>query len=90
MKPRTLSQMQHLPTAYEVAINGDVVGYTARKTKQALLAFARDNASKILSQIPDDMDPPAEYTKGKWSFGSVAVYFTGRTEREAATEMGLR
>ena len=86
--PRTLTQMQNRPTAWEVEIDGEVVAYIARKTKSALLDVARQNAKKIIAKLGED-DPIPVYTKGKWRFGPVCVKFTGRTERDAASAMGM-
>ena len=86
--PRTLTQMQNRPTSYEVAIEGEVVAYTAKKTKGALLDIAQKNGQKILDQL-GDWDGEAVYRKGKWIFGPVTIAFTGRTEREAASAAGL-
>ena len=88
--PRTLTEMQNYPTAYEVSVGGQVVAYTAQKTKKALLRIAQLNGEAILANFPDEEDIPASYSKAAgWTFGHIAVKFTGRTEREAASVLSL-
>ena len=86
--PRTLIEMQNYPTAYEVAINDRVVTYSARKTKRALLEIAQQHGQEILGML-GDWDGEAIYKNGRWMFGPVTVRFTGRTERDAASALGL-
>ena len=81
------------PTRYEVAVytkGGRKVkslGLSVRKTKAALLDFARDNGEFILSLIPED-EQDLEWTYNVDSgvcFGlGVFVAFTGLTERDLA------
>ena len=87
-KPRTMTEMMNRPTAWEVSIDGQVVAYIARNTKSALLDVARQNAKAIIAKL-GDADPEPVYTKGKWQFGPVCVKFTGRTERDAASALGM-
>jgi hypothetical protein len=89
----TLAALAHgsthnLPTAYEVAvaINGALVlaGYTARKTKAALLATAMDNDAvrqQMIDALPADDDSCPSYSRAfGWAMGGcIRVYFTGGT-----------
>ena len=91
--PRSLTQMQRYGTSYEVAVtaNGTTqrLAFTARQTKSNLLQIAQNNGDLIIS-LMGDWDGEATYIKAAgWTFGPVRVYFTGRTEREVANEMGL-
>lgn len=92
-KPRTLAQMQHCGTAYEVALTYKgqtvVLGYTARKSQHGLLNVAR--AAKVADMIDAaDLDAGCGYfSKTGWHFGSARVAFTGRTERDAASALAL-
>lgn len=86
--PRTLEQMQHYATRYEVAIEIDgestVVGYTVRKTRGMLVMYAQDYMDRLLTALGDDADNPVKYTKSSLQFSAtVRVYYTGRTERDA-------
>ena len=85
---RTLTQMQNRPTSYEVAINGVPVAYTQRKTKHNLLKIAGEFSDMMLD-LMDDWDGEAVYTNGQWAFGPAIIAFTGRTERDVASEKGL-
>lgn len=92
--PRTLEQMQHYATTYEVVVEtADGTKFTAafmnQKNKHALIAVARDNSETILAAIPDSDDPEWSYTrKSGLSFGPYArVYYTGRTERDVRNSM---
>lgn len=90
--PRTLTEMQRYGTSYEIAMKaGDTVtrlAFTGRPTKATLLKAAQDNVHQIVSRMGDD--PTETYTKANgWTFGAVRVYYTGRTERDVANEMGL-
>lgn len=76
------------PTAYEVAvsINGSLVlaGYTARKTKAALLATAMDNDAvrqQMLNALPPDDDSTPSYSRASgWTMGGcIRIHFTGGT-----------
>jgi hypothetical protein len=76
------------PTAYEVAvtINGRLVvaGFTARKTKAALLATAMDNDAvrqQMLDSLPADDDSTPSYDRAfGWALsGRIRVRFTGGT-----------
>jgi hypothetical protein len=76
------------PTAYEVAvtINGRLVvaGFTARKTKAALLATAMDNDAvrqQMLDSLPADDDSTPSYDRAfGWALsGRIRVHFTGGT-----------
>jgi hypothetical protein len=77
------------PTAYEVAvtINGTTLlaGYTARKTKAALIATAMDNNAvrlRMINSLPDnDVSIPAYNRAIGWTMGeSIRIHFTGGTE----------
>ncbi len=90
--PRTLTQMQNYPTSYEVAVtaNGTTthLGFTERTTKIALLRMSQAHGEFIITLLGD--------WKGNWvytkasgvTFGPVRVHFTGKSEREIASEMG--
>lgn len=72
-------------TKYEVILKHSetkrILGYTARRTKSALLKFAQWNASDILALIPD-WDDVATYNKNNgWQFGDVTITFSGATEK---------
>jgi hypothetical protein len=76
------------PTAYEVAvtINGALVlaGYTARKTKAALLATAMDNDAvrqQMIDAVPADDDSSPSYSRAfGWTMGGcIRIHFTGGT-----------
>ncbi len=88
-RPRTLTQMQHRPTAYEVVVTRDNgqetrLAFTERRTKQALLRIAQDNGQQILGML-GDWDGEATYSaKSGWTFGPVTIRFSGRTERDLA------
>ena len=89
--PRTLTQIQHCATSYEVAVtaHGNTVrlGFTERKTRAVLLHMAQANSAAILAQL-NDWDGEAEYSMAQgWVFGPARIHFTGRTERDVASEM---
>lgn len=91
--PRTLTQMQNRLTSYEVAVtaHGNTVplGFTERKTRAVLLNLAQANGAAILAQL-SGWDGDATYSKAQgWTFGPARIHFTGRTERDVASEMGL-
>ncbi len=93
-QPRTLTQMQRYGTSYEVAVTvRDVttrLAFTERRTRASLLNIAQDNGTQILDLIGDAPVGDATYTKiGGWIFGPARVHFTGRTERDVASAMGL-
>ena len=76
------------PTAYEVAvtINGHLIlaGYTARKTKAALLATAMDNDAvrqQMIDALPADDDSTPSYDRAfGWTMsGCIRIHFTGGT-----------
>jgi hypothetical protein len=76
------------PTAYEVAvtINGALVlaGYTARKTKSALLATAMDNDAlrqRMINALPADDDSIPSYSRSfGWTMGGcIRIHYTGGT-----------
>ena len=87
-EPRTLAQMQHRPTSYEVAYTyqGATVrlGFTQRKTKAVLLSMARTGGHVLACLGAWDGEAQYSSTIG-WTFGPVRVHFTGRTERDLAT-----
>ena len=84
--PRTLEQMAHRLTAYEVIArheNGQEMhlAFTARHTKLVLLAIAQSNGNEILEML-GSWDGEVTYAKTTgWTFGPVSVRFSGRTER---------
>ena len=89
--PRTLAQMQHRPTSYEVVARHDDgaetrLAFVGRHTKSVLLHVARQHGSDILAMI-GDWDGAAKYSANQgWVFGPVRVCFSGQTERDLATE----
>ncbi len=91
--PRTLTEMQRYGTSYEIALiaNGyeTRLAFSQRKTRSTLLKVAQANADQVLALV-DDWDGDAAYSSTTgWTFGPARVYFTGRTEREVASAMGL-
>ncbi len=89
--PRTLTQMQHCATSYEVAVtaHGNTIslGFTERKTRRVLLHMAQANGAAILARI-GGWDGEVTYNSAQgWTFGPVRIHFTGRTERDVASEM---
>ncbi len=92
--PRTLTQMQNRATSYEVAVtahcNTTRLGFTERKTRAVLLWMAHTYAGAQMGLLTIcDWDGKAIYSKGQgWVFGPVRIHFTGRTERDVASEMG--
>ena len=90
---RTLTQMQYLPTSYEVAVtaNGFTthLGFTERTTKGTLLTACRHHGKFILTLL-GDWDGDWTYTKATGvTLGPARVHFTGKTERDFANEMNL-
>ncbi|MCB0252147.1 MAG: hypothetical protein KDI55_00275 [Anaerolineae bacterium] len=89
--PRSLEAMARYPTSYEVVLchGADRVclGFTVRRTKAALMGFARANAQMILDRLTEDeLEADWHYSAHNGvSFGSVRVAFSGRTERECAS-----
>ena len=91
--PRTLTEMQRYGTSYEIALTAHGfetrLAFSQRTTKASLLKVAQQNADQVLALL-DDWDGEATYTKEKgWTFGPARVHFTGRTERDVASAMGL-
>ena len=91
--PRILTEMQRYGTSYEIALTANGyetrLGFTERNTKATLLKAAQENADQVLALL-GDWDGDATYTKMKgWTFGPARVHFTGRTERDVASAMGL-
>ena len=90
MAPRTLTQMHRHLTAYEVAVTTNsetrLLGFSERTTKGALLSIARANSDLIL-RLLGRWDGQASYTKATgWTFGPARIHFTGKTEREVASQ----
>ncbi len=90
--PRTLEQMQNYATRYEVAVsvNGEtfVANYMVRKSRDALIAVARDNSEHLLNFINEGEEWKYSRARGLEFNANVRVYFTGRTERDARISMG--
>lgn len=91
--PRTLTQMQNLPTSYEVAVtaNGETthLGFTERHTRGTLLNFVPVHGKFILTLL-GDWDGDWTYAKATGvTLGPARVHFTGKTERDFANEMNL-
>jgi hypothetical protein len=94
---RSLTAMQNLNTAYEVALYVDgkvvkVLGYTARKTNKTLLNYAASNSTLLKSHLTEeelDMEWKNSSKTGlMFANGRVIVRYTGKTERTVASEMG--
>lgn len=88
MQPRTLERLALCRTRYEVELiaggNRRIIGYTARKTQDALYNYARQHGDEILRVLGD----PENVWFAKRDGGivindDVTVRFTGRTERDA-------
>ena len=88
----TISALAHgsshnCSTQYEVmvVINGQskVAGYTARKTKSALISIALDNdsiRSEILAALPaDDNSVPSYNARQGWTLGNTVIRWSGGT-----------
>ena len=92
MIPRTLTQMQHRPTSYEVVAKHEDgqeirLAFTERRTKRCLLHIHQSNGQKILDML-GQWDGIATYSSNSgWIFGPVSIRFSGRTERDLASEM---
>ncbi len=89
--PRTLTQMQHRLTSYEVALtahgNTTSLGFTERKTRAVLLSLVRIHSPEIIALL-GDWTGDATYSNAQgWTFGPTRIHFTGRTERDVASEM---
>ncbi len=95
MKPRTLEQMQHRSTCYEVGlyVSGKQVKtltFAARKTNRSLLEAVWQNGSEIKPILTEE-ELDSDYSVSRFDgvvfhSGRVTVRFTGKTERECATE----
>lgn len=89
--PRTLRAMHLYGTRYEVVARHEDgsehrLGFTAKRTKRALLSIAQANGPMILDWL-GDWDGLATYRKDfGWKFGPVAIAFSGRTERDVANQ----
>ena len=95
-KPRSLKNLQHHQTRYEVAIalnTGEIIiaDFMINKSKKALIVVAKDHANIILPLMPEDDKSEWTYSmKDGLRFSNFArVYFTGRTERDAAVSKGV-
>lgn len=91
--PRTLTQMQRRPTSYEVVVtaNGETqrLAFTQRQTKANLLSICQANGDLVVS-LMGDWDGDAQYSSTTgWTFGPARVHYSGKTEREIASEQGL-
>ncbi len=86
--PRTHQQMALRPTRYEVELTvgstRKIVGYTARKTREALLRYVQTHRDEIIQYIGD---PDSAYITARRERidinEGVSIGFTGRTERDA-------
>ncbi len=92
IEPRTLSQMQNRPTAYEVVLltrDGlrHRLGFTQRRGKRALLAVAQQDSKRVLELLGADADTDCRYMDGEWQFGDVCrLIYSGKTERDFAAQ----
>lgn len=100
-QPRTLTQMQNRPTAYEVVMvvkraektETITLGFTARHTKSAIQSYVDVNAESIIQELGTDAPAIETYSQEAgyhFAHGSVDVdvRFSGRTERDVASEQG--
>jgi hypothetical protein len=72
------------PTEYEIAWempNGQraVFGHSARRTKSALLGWARCISRFIIDNAADADAIPTYDRRTGWDFGGIRVFFTGGT-----------
>ncbi len=93
--PRSLHTLANRFTRYEVIVelnNGNFIvgGYVVSKNRAALMAVMYDNGPFIVAVGGDDEDIDLKYSKKDGlRVGSYArIYFNGRTERDAASEIG--
>ena len=91
--PRTLTEMQRYGTSYEIALTAHGfetrLAFTPKRTRATLLKVAQQNADQVLACIGDWDDDAVYSSTTGWTFGPARVHFTGRTEREVASAMGL-
>lgn len=78
-------------TRYEVELvtrkGRRIVGYTARRTREALMGYARTHGDEILSLVGDG-DVWLKLSSDALKInGVVTIRFTGRTERDARSEL---
>lgn len=79
-------------TSYEIALthNGvtvEILGYSERRTKGALLRVAGANAAKIMTMCTDaELGMNYTYRDGVLSFGSVTVRFNGFTKKHPSAK----
>jgi hypothetical protein len=64
----------------------DTIGFSVRKGRTALFSLVTGNDAVGRHLTPEDWDRDYSYTKGCINFGSVLVKFSGRTERECASQ----
>lgn len=93
VKTRTLEQMQNYGTSYEVIAVVDEkqifpLEYTPRKTKSILLKIAQKYGNFLLQYV--EGDPDVKYKKNAWHFGNVVVKYSGKTERDIATDIAMK
>lgn len=90
--PRTAAELYNRPTSYEVIAvileTGETrrLGFTARKTKAALIGFGSSELCDWFNAngIADDAAVTYDKRTG-WTFGGkAAIRFSGTTERELA------
>jgi len=95
VEPRTLDQLVHRATRYEVlvSVDGDVVGriaFSGRKSRANLMENIGDNANFIRSfTTEDDLDAPCQKTAARIKLGvkgRIQVYY-GTTERDVRSAM---
>jgi len=80
------------PTQFEVEVIIDgtrqVAGYTARKTKNSLIAVALDNETiraQMLAALPaDDNSAPCYNARQGWTLGNTIIRWSGGTLRHPA------
>lgn len=93
----TISTLSHddthnRPTQYEIVviIDGEkvIAGYSARKTKKALLTVALDNDEvrlQMIAALPaDDASNPTYTARNGWVLGNSVIRWSGGTLRHPA------
>ena len=92
-QPRTLEEMMHFGTKWEVLLktpDGNYrLAFTACKTQKSLLANAK-NCSGLVLAIMDKYECPDNHdglNAQQWNLGNGVVIAFGRTEREVASEL---
>lgn len=89
-----LEEVKYMATRYEVVVVVDgkqhIVGYTARKTRESLLSYARNHLSKFIT-VDETTAVIWDSKMKRFNVEGVAacVEFSGRTQRGAIVEGAL-